>query len=104
MVKGVGGGTVGSVFRGADGNGLSIYGSLKTDDTDDQGYGVNLRHRKLEGIVFLVVGNDEHRVVVGSWLDAFDKWALGGIDDIDLVPLEEEARHGYALAGYNVTR
>ena len=42
-------------------------------------------------------------VVVGSLAYALDERALGGVEDVSLVPLEEKVAEGYALAGHEVT-
>ena len=51
----------------------------------------------------MVVGDDEDVVWGAAGLDALDERSLVGVDDIDLVPLEEEAGHGYSLAGHDVS-
>ena len=68
-------------------------GLLEADHPDDEGYGIDGGYGQLEGVVLPVVGDDEDVVAVASGFDALDECPLVGVDDIHLVPLEEEAGH-----------
>ena len=77
---------------------------LQADNTDDDSDGVESGVWEFERFVFLIVGDDEDVILVAARFDALDERALFGVEDVDLVPLEEEVGHGYALAGNDVAR
>ena len=72
---------------------MPVCGLFESYYADNECNRVDGRYGQFEWIVFLVVGYDEDVVLVMARLYALDEGALVGVDDIYLVPLEEEARH-----------
>lgn len=77
---------------------------FETDETDDEGNGVDIFIRELEWIVLLIIRDDEDMILVAAWLYALDDCALCGVEDIGLVPLEEEVGHWNTLASDDIAR
>lgn len=66
-------------------------GLFEADYAGHEGEGADVGDGELEGwVVVLVVGDEPDEAVLAGLEDAFDENALGGVDDIDLSPLEEE--------------
>lgn len=67
-----------------------------------ESYAIELISRKLERIVFGIVGDDKDMVVVGTTPYAFDERPLISVEHVSFIPLKEQVAERYALAGYEV--
>ncbi len=77
-------------------------GLFEANESDDECDGVDGGAREFERVILGVVGDDEDVVVVLSWFDTLDECALRGVEDVCLVPLEEDVGERYTLTGYDV--
>ena len=77
---------------------------FETDETDDEGNGIDIFIRELEWIVLLIIRDDEDMILVAAWLYALDDSTLCGVEDIGLVPLEEDIGHRNTLASDDIAR
>lgn len=69
-----------------------------------ESYAIELISRKLERIVFGIVGDDKDMVVVGTTPYAFDERPLLSVEHVSFIPLKEQVAERYALAGHEVAR
>lgn len=77
---------------------------FETDDTDDNGDGMYLVTAQGKWRIVGVVGNTRDAIFVLGGLDALDECPLVGIEDIDVVPLEEYIVQRKKFARYEVAR
>lgn len=81
---------------------MRIWFLLHSDEAHNDGDGIDFGCGELEGLVVFVVGDDEDVRGIVARLDALDERPLLGIEDIGLVPLEEDVFERHLFASHYV--